>query len=78
MCMYVQVHGNSASIKSLCIEKNLWTSFSKDKVMVVKIKNGSDKVQVKLHDSLQETFNYRQDVVILPYKQPRAQDFPLP
>lgn len=58
-------------------EKNLWTSFTKAKVkvMLVKVKNDSDKVQVNLHDSSQETFCYRQDVGILPYKQLRAQNF---
>lgn len=61
----------------MCAEKNLWTSFTKAKmkVMLVKVKNDSDNVQVTLHDSSQETFCYRQDVGILRYKQLRAQNF---
>lgn len=61
----------------MCTEKKLWSSFSKAKVkvMLVKVKNDSDEVQVKLRDSLQETFCYRQDVGILPYKQLRVQNF---
>jgi len=57
MCIYIQVHGNSASRNAVCTEKNLWTGFSKAKVkaMPVKIKDDSDEVQVKLHDGLQET-----------------------
>lgn len=75
--MYIQVYGNSASRNSVCTKENLWRSFSKAKVKVVlvKVNNYSYKVQVKLHDSLQENFCYRQDVGVIPYKQLKAPKF---
>lgn len=46
------------------------------KVMLMTVKNNSDKVQVELLNSLQETCPlHRQDVGILPYKQLDAQHF---